>query len=512
LLTGPGGRKAALYQDANKNTALHLLVGEFQDPTAAMSILKVAPEAATVRNAKRMLPIEMACVQLMPEEVILAIALVDLPINIDDKDRVLVQKGRGGSWYFLTCESDDHMIDIVRDIVSVCSFQQLRELCFMTDDSSGHTVIARATPKCREVLSQALRFLGRFEFIGDGPIYSNPKTGFKTFDALDFGGKDIEEGKRVILECYEDEEEFEQRVTTMLTVELDDSFVEEVNVYVEFMDAPMDSNDESPPPQQRCVSIEQPQLTLDKVVSGMLQNGGYSNNRDLRMKYAAKVCSVLRLVGKALKHLHASGIVHGNVCVETCGKFEESWKLRERLDVQVAGDHFDLSRFRGSFPPESLELLEQGGDAVYDSDDPPVSFRPKLIADPSIDIWSFGQVCYESLVGKPLVEFDKRRRPSEDVASLLQIMEWDQSNMESVFTDLLESGIEESGAELITSCLFPNPKDRPASMDEILDHRFWRDMRKYRSKKNRKTGDSVETSSSSKSLLTETEMAETYEV
>jgi serine/threonine protein kinase len=159
-----------------------------------------------------------------------------------------------------------------------------------------------------------------------------------------------------------------------------------------------------------------------------------------------------------------------------------------------------------------LELLEQGGDAVYDSDDPPVSFRPKLIADPSIDIWSFGQVCYESLVGKPLVEFDKRRRPSEDVASLLQIMEWDQSNMESVFTDLLESGIEESGAELITSCLFPNPKDRPASMDEILDHRFWRDMRKYRSKKNRKTGDSVETSSSSKSLLTETEMAETYEV
>jgi serine/threonine protein kinase len=228
------------------------------------------------------------------------------------------------------------------------------------------------------------------------------------------------------------------------------------------------------------------------------------------MKYAAKICSVLRLVGKALKHLHSSGIVHGNICKETCGKFDESWKLLGRLDVQVAGEPFDPSRFRQSFPPESLELLEQSG-AVYDSDDAPVSFRTTLTADPSIDIWSFGQVCYESLVGKPLVEFDRTKSPSNDVASLLQIMEWDQSNMERVFTELLESGIEESGAELITSCLFPKPQDRPANMDEILEHRFWRDMRKYRSKKSRHTGDSVETSSSSKSLLTEME-TEAYEV
>jgi hypothetical protein len=36
ILTGPGGRKAALNQDADSNNALHLLVGEFQDATAAM--------------------------------------------------------------------------------------------------------------------------------------------------------------------------------------------------------------------------------------------------------------------------------------------------------------------------------------------------------------------------------------------------------------------------------------------------------------------------------------------
>ena len=36
ILTGPGGRRAALNQDADSNNALHLLVGEFQDATAAM--------------------------------------------------------------------------------------------------------------------------------------------------------------------------------------------------------------------------------------------------------------------------------------------------------------------------------------------------------------------------------------------------------------------------------------------------------------------------------------------
>ncbi|KAL3921507.1 MAG: hypothetical protein SGILL_002712 [Bacillariaceae sp.] len=505
ILTGPGGQSAALHQDADKNNALHLLVGDFQDPTAAMSILKLAPEAATARNAEGMLPIELACMQMMPEEVILGIALVDIPFNIDDQNGLRIHGGRGGSWYFLTCESDDHMIEIVQEVVSICSFQQLRELCFMTDVNSGNTVIERATPKCHEVLSQSLRFLGRFEFIGNGPLRSNPDTGFKAFDALDFGGEDLnEEGRRVLLECYDNEESFEMRVHTLLSVELDNSFVEEVNVYVEYMDDPLSASDKSA--QRRCVSIERPQLTLDKVVSGMQKNGGYKNDLKLKMKYAAKVCSVLRLIGKALRHLHSLGIVHGNICMESCGKFSDGWKLLERLEVQMVGEGFDPLRFRNTFPPESLELSEQDG-AIYDSDDAPVSFVKNMTAQPAIDVWAFGQICYEALVGKPLVEFDQAKSPSDDVAALLQIMEWNQSNMQTVFSDLLESGIEESGADLITSCLFPDPGDRPSSMEEILDHTFWMDMRKHRLKKG--TGRGIESMGSSVSQPTE---PETYEV
>ena len=64
--------------------------------------------------------------------------------------------------------------------------------------------------------------------------------------------------------------------------------------------------------QQHCISIERPQLTMAKVVHGMIEKGSYRQNPDLRRKYTAKVCAVLKMIGKSLLHLHAAGAVHGN--------------------------------------------------------------------------------------------------------------------------------------------------------------------------------------------------------
>ena len=65
IMRGPGGRNAAVVQDADKNTALHLLLSEYQDPVAAMSILKVAPEVAAMRNNAGILPIEVRYIRMM---------------------------------------------------------------------------------------------------------------------------------------------------------------------------------------------------------------------------------------------------------------------------------------------------------------------------------------------------------------------------------------------------------------------------------------------------------------
>jgi serine/threonine protein kinase len=272
----------------------------------------------------------------------------------------------------------------------------------------------------------------------------------------------------------------------MLRVELGDMFVEEVNVFVEYMED-TDGAAETAAPHQRCVSIERPHVTLSKVVDGMRKNGGYDGDFKTRKKYTAKVCSVLRLIGKAVRHLHDAGAVHGNISMETCCKFEDTWKLGERLSVQIMNEPFDCSRFRESFPPEALEPSDSEQDgAVFDSDNTPVRFKSTLTASPSIDIWAFGKLAYECLVGKPLVAFDSDNDEGtgfNDSIAMLQIVEWDQANMEEVFSNLLDSGLGDRGADLITSCLFPRPEDRPPNMDEILSHEFWQEMKQYRSKR-----------------------------
>ena len=148
---------------------------------------------------------------------ILAIALIDLPFNIDDRDNAQIREGTGGSWSFLACECDDTYSDIVQEIILICSFPQIRALCFFEAVRGQGNVLSRATPKCRETLTHALRFLGRFEFVNEIPSLSDPTVGLKTFDALDFNDSfGHEDGRRIVLQCYSSYESFKIAVSSLL--------------------------------------------------------------------------------------------------------------------------------------------------------------------------------------------------------------------------------------------------------------------------------------------------------
>jgi hypothetical protein len=213
LVNGTGGAEAVMCEDFDLNNALHLLVDDrWKDPKAVMSILRVAPAATRMKNASDMIPFEIACMQGAPREVLLAMVLVDLPFDLDDIEfhgRGL-RDGFGASWVFLTCECDDAYVDVVDEVLSLCSYPQSRELCFC-DVGSGETLLARATPKCRMVLQRSLRFLGRFEFVSAQAVETKD---FRVFDAIDFGPKamPLPEGKRVSLKCYMEQELFELEV------------------------------------------------------------------------------------------------------------------------------------------------------------------------------------------------------------------------------------------------------------------------------------------------------------
>lgn len=215
LCTGRSGPESVMCQDTKLNNCLHLLVDEgYTEPSAIMSLLKVAPQAACVRNADNLLPIEIACMGELPREVILALVLVDLPFELHDTDCERRDVGFGSSWVFLTCECDDHYVDIVEEVMSLCSYPQARELCFF-DDGIGDSVLARATPKCRGVLQRSLRFVGRYEFIGSVPSTSQEQPpSFRMFDAFDYGTRQepLIDGRRVLLKCYLSRAAFDKEV------------------------------------------------------------------------------------------------------------------------------------------------------------------------------------------------------------------------------------------------------------------------------------------------------------
>lgn len=184
------------YDETGNNPLHHVVSGNCADPAACLSLLKRVPRSVALPNKDGIMPIEvslfalyvfafpivvflsissqnclhhclklkLACMEMMPPEVILALVLVDLPFDLDERGELSdIKDGYGFSWRYIACDCDDEHVDIVGEVLSMCSYHQTRELCFMRGGgtSSGGSIISRATPKVKDRLRRALRFIGR---------------------------------------------------------------------------------------------------------------------------------------------------------------------------------------------------------------------------------------------------------------------------------------------------------------------------------------------------------------
>lgn len=218
------------------------------------------------------------------------------------------------------------------------------------------------------------------------------------------------------------------------------------------------------------VSIEEPALSLRSVVKGMLDSEECQLNRSVRQRYAMKVFAVLRVVVRGLRHLHSLGLIHGKVNAENCCKYGDRWKLRGVLGSQRAGTSFKVSRFSCASPPECFESIDGSKRECM------VSFRSDFVSSFSVDSWSFGKMCYEVLVGRPLIELELERRFEDDQKAMMQILNWNDSDCIQLRKELRDVGVIESGTKLVASCLDPNPLNRP-TMGEITSSKLWKDLK-----------------------------------
>lgn len=210
------------------------------------------------------------------------------------------------------------------------------------------------------------------------------------------------------------------------------------------------------------ISVENPKLTLADVVRGMLRNQACQTDKTVRRRYSSKVFLVLRAIANSLRILHSQGHVHSNLSLESCGKFDE-WKLAHLMDTKRVGDTMSFSAETYAVPPEALQSSTNRGS------DGQLRFRNDFAAKTSIDMWAFGKLAYEALVGKPL--FPENKDTNDEIDSLIVLRQWTVDNLVEVKRDMECVGIIEPGVEHLIQCLSPNEGARP-SIEFLLQYTF----------------------------------------
>jgi serine/threonine protein kinase len=94
----------------------------------------------------------------------------------------------------------------------------------------------------------------------------------------------------------------------------------------------------------------------------------------------------------------------------------------------------------------------------------------RIIATPSFDIWGFGVIMTNILLGQcmNLPTFEKA-----DDAIIKKLYYYNNMELEKI-CEKVESRVGEDAADLIRMLLQKDPRNRPQSMDDVLSHAYFR--------------------------------------
>jgi hypothetical protein len=454
LLSGNGKKSAALERNSDSLNSLHLALDSgFFDADVVLSILKSNPRIATIPDREDMLPIKLACRNSLPQEIILAISIIDLPIDLGARECAILRDGFGASWSYLICESNDAFLGVVKEILALCSHPQKEALSLVIAKNSCEIrrVAACATPLCKEELRRSLMFLRRFEILG-----GQKKHAFsfhaKQFDAIDNGANDdpIHHGKKVSLVYYADANSYMKYAEHLQLIALETEFFGELDHFTV-----------SETSLLHCISADKPRTSLANVTDGMPHHR--------RVKHFRTSRKIMRGIAKALSKLHGENIIHGSVHSHNVGKFGQRWKLTDLPGSVVTSELFAACRLGLHSPPEAFVLARCKSNHKRSI----AVLAPSLVAEPTVDVWAFGKLLYEVLVGESLFK-DFMENVSNINASKC-ILTWNDKRLEKVSRKLSSEGIAATGVDLILNCLSPLRSTRFQTMPDILDHPFWRD-------------------------------------
>jgi serine/threonine protein kinase len=186
---------------------------------------------------------------------------------------------------------------------------------------------------------------------------------------------------------------------------------------------------------------------------------------------------------------------------DTIGKFvgSNNWKLLDMRRTTKIGENM-RGELRSGVPPESVKSSAIGYSAStdrmksisfdeefkrtkpvnynvsFDDAGPDIEFAPEsVVADPSWDIWAFGLVMGQLILGQSMVQLPNFEKASD--AHLKNLYQYDYEKLKKIHRASLKIAGQKS-ANLLSKCLQPIPDERPKSMSEILNDPYFEDINK----------------------------------
>jgi ankyrin repeat protein len=447
LINGNYENLAALKRNSDSRNALHLALdmnNGFYDPDVVIFILKTSPLIVTIPDGDGNLPIQLASRNMLQSEIILAISIIDLPIDLEVKECAILRDGFGASWSYLICESNDMHVGVVRQILELCSQPQKEALSLAIARGSSHdikTVTECATPLCKDELRKSILFLGRFVILG------NQRSHVYSWHAQKFDAIDSYSDEKVSLVCYEDAKSYTKDRELLQRIANDTELFEELNYHTVA--------------DTMYISAKKTSTSLANVIEGM--------SHERRIKHFRTSRSILRGIAKSLSKLHRQGIIHGSLAIQNVGKFGKCWKLMDIPGSVAVNELFTACRLGLHSPPEAFITAR----CKINHERNIASIAPNLAAVPTVDVWAFGKLMYEVLVGESLFKIFSVE--GSYLKSSMCIHAWNSYHLKKISRKLISEGINSSAVNLISSCLCPLLSERCKSMSDILDHPFWTD-------------------------------------
>ena len=497
---------SSVVMDGEGHSPLFLALSNSAEDETSVALIKYAPQMVTLKDDRTAkLPIEVATENQLSLFIVYRLLKQDMPIDL--KERVQVRLiPHHYSWNHILLDVGDRYYQVVSKILQQCTQPQVLALAHV-EDSKGQIALASATPICRHEIRVMLRLFNTLELVKQRPAFTNGASDTEIFYALryepppeqsdlfstDYDGKEadaedftedwdddlsqISSASRVAMNEEEANlsvaeklklirNEKGQHVIAKITprsdiVERELKIRKDFNLSRHYVPSVISVHhtvhhgayQSASAEAAYCITMEGADSTIEHQML------------DYRRAGKAFPASELKRVGVSLLHLHENGLVHTDFGPQSVGKFGPLFKLLGVGGCVAIGGETDPKH--GIYhPPESISVET----VEVDGKERKTAKVVSVTASDALDIWAFGNMVYEAMVGTPLSAYSHRGQRVKS-SNLAKIAKWDDHSLQRAlrFVDAEDTLVR----DVISKFLHPDPAQRFQSIREAIADPFF---------------------------------------